>query len=224
MKIRRRRRFAAVAAANLTKARPSPGKCNFPTKNGTDFCRKNAGIGTAHAGTGYCVQHDSSAYDPIHRYRGLKNKTVRSRMAALDAQERDIFDMIPEIQLLRTLLVDYVDRFYTFQEELHAWYVSEKRRPKTALDITEVSGMIESITRMIERKHRIEAKEAISLETFRRITETMGIIVARHVRDSRQLELIETDWAALSLDPKSTTGMAVPPPPDRMLTDGATDE
>lgn len=221
MKIRRRR-FAEMEVVNRGKVRPEPGKCNHPNAEGTKFCRSNAGQGTAHPGTGYCVKHDTKAYDPIHRYRGLKNQRVRDRMVSLDAQERDIFDLIPEIQLLRSLLLDYVDRFYEFQEELHAWYVSEKRRPKTALDITEVSGMIEAITRMIERKHRIEAKEAISLETFRRVSEAMGIIVAKHVRDGRVLEAIETEWSSLSLDAKATQGVPMPAPTEmRQLTDGA---
>lgn len=220
MKIRKRR-FAALEAVNRGHIRPSPGKCNYPNADSTKFCRQNAGMGTPHVGTGYCVRHDKTAYDSVHRYRGLKNKTIRERMEKLDSQERDIFDIIPEIQLLRMLIIDFVDRFQQNQEAVHAWYFKEKRRPKTLLDITEVSGLVEAVTRIIERKHRIESKEAISLETFRRVAESMGVVVARHVRDHKVLSLIEAEWASLSLDAKSTTGMTVPSVEPRMLTDGA---
>lgn len=221
MKIARRRRFAALKEAVMAKASPETGRCNYPKTDKT-FCRRRAGENTDHLGTGYCKAHETKAYDPLHRYRGIKNKTVRDKMKELEKQDRDIFDLVPEIQLLRTLLIDYVDRFYVFQEELHAWYKFEKRRPKTALDISEVSKLIEAVTRVIERKRKIEAREAISLEAFRRITEAMGIIVARNVKDVRALEVIEAEWSALSLDAK-TVGTGMPVPAHRQLTDGEDD-
>lgn len=219
-----RRRFTELVKANQTKERPKPGKCNYPLNEGRKFCKKNAGIGTPHAGTGYCVTHDTTAYDPVSRYRGLKDKSLREQMEKLDSVERDVFDLIPEVTLLRALILDFVERFYRNQEALLAWHEEVGMRPKRLLDITEVTGMIEGVTRILERKHRIESKEAISLETFRRITEAMGMIVAKHVRDSRVLNRIEEDWGALSPDAKSYSGVTVPDEPQKLLGNAAPDD
>lgn len=223
MKVRKRR-FAEMARQTPVVVKPRPGRCNYPTENGTSFCKSPSGAATTHPGSGYCSRHDAVSYDPIHRYRDIKNPALKKKMAKLDGIERDVFDLIPEIQLMRTLLVDYIDRFYSWQEELHAWYIDQGKSPKRMMDVTECARLVKIVGELIERQQRLVAKEAISLETFRRITESMGIIVARYVRDGKTLEAIERDWTLLDLDSKSPV---VPMPETTVtpvLTDGHRDD
>jgi hypothetical protein len=203
------------------RGKPRPGRCNFPLDGGARFCSAPAGARTAHVGTGYCQPHDSRDYDPIHRYRGLKQKSLSAKMQRLDAVERNVFDLVPEIQLLRGLMLDYVERFYEFQDALIAWHADVGKKPKFAMDITEVTGMIEGISRLIERHSRIESKDAISLETFRRATEMMGIIVAKHVRQGSVLDAIEADWKMINLDSKNDiVGVPLAETTAKAITDG----
>jgi hypothetical protein len=222
MKIRKRRFATMAEQVRLPGDKPRPGKCNHPLDKGARFCKAVAGSGTGHPGSGYCVRHDSTAYDPVHRYRRIKSATLRKKLTHLDAVERDVFDLIPEIQLLRSLLLDYIDRFYETQEELHAWYIKQGKLPRRMLDITEATSLVESVGKMIERQHRIASKESISLETFRRVTEAMGIIVARHVREGRALEAIERDWSLLELDTKAPAVPLPFPTTTNALTSNAT--
>ncbi len=204
-----RRRFAALKEALTPKVKPIMGRCNYPLEGGTRFCKLKAGTRTDHPGSGYCVEHDKRIpYDPAHRYRGIQNKSVQAQLGKLDEMERNIFDLMPEVTLMRALMVDYVERFYTFRAALMKWYKDGKQKPRMALDITEAAHLIEAVSRLIERQHRIERSGSIDLETFRRATEQMGIIVAKHVRDGKILKAIEDEWSQVSLDTKSAvTGL-----------------
>lgn len=207
----RRRRFALLAKANsppVAMQPPRAGRCNYPIEQGKRFCRMSAGRGTLHPGSGYCDKHDKlKVYDPIHRYRGVKQKDIRQQLRNLQNIERNIFDLIPEIQLMRALLLDYIERHYEFKEAVLAWYKDGKAKPKGPVDIIEASHLIEAVSRLIERHHRIERAGSIDLTTFQRATEQMGIIVAKHVRDGKVLEAIERDWQLVSLDTKAAPSL-----------------
>jgi len=199
-----RRRFTALREALTPKAKPIMGRCNYPLENGARFCKLKSGARTTHPGSGYCLNHDNRVpYDPVHRYRGIKNKSVQAQLGKLDQMERNIFDLMPEVTLMRALMVDYVERFYTFRAALMSWYKDGKQKPRMALDITEAAHLIEAVSRLIERQHRIERSGSIDLETFRRATEAMGIIVAKHVKEGKVLKAIEDEWSQVSLDTKS---------------------
>jgi len=160
-------------------------------------------------------------YDPVHRYRKIGNSAIREQFKKLDTMERNIFDLVPEIQLMRAMMVDYVERFYTFRTALMKWYKDGKQKPRMALDITEAAHLIEAVSRIIERQHRIERSGSIDLETFRRATEAMGIIVAKHVRDGKVLKAIEDEWSQVSLDTKSSlTGLPAPAQETYQLEEG----
>lgn len=209
----KKRRFHNLALSAAVKSKPLAGRCNYPVEGGRRFCRLPSGRNTEHPGSGYCKMHDGkSAYDPIHRYRGIKNKSVRAQLRELAHIERNVFDLVPEIMLMRGLLVDYVERFYEFREALLAWYKENKQKPRMAVDIIEASHMIEGVSRIIERHHRIERSGSIDLATFNRAVEAMGIIVAKHVRDGKILDAIENEWSMVSLDTKSAP--ALPAAPD----------
>lgn len=225
MKVRLRR-FTALKEAMTPKAKPIMGRCNYPLAGGAKFCRLKAGIRTAHPGSGYCLDHDTrTPYDPVHRYRGIKNKAVAAQLARLDERERNIFDLMPEVTLMRALMVDYIERYYTFREALMAWYKHGKQKPRMALDITEAAHLIEAVSRLIQRQHNIERTGSIDLETFRRATEQMGIIVAKHVRDGRLLKAIEDEWSQVSLDTKPTvTGLPAPVRESHQLEEGNSGE
>lgn len=114
-------------------------------------------------------------------------------------------DLIPEATVLRALTVDFINRYNEFQEALMAWYADPESnsRPRKIVDLSDAAHLIESISRIIHRMHQIQSEGAISLETFKRVTELMGIIVAKHVKDPVTLEKIESEWMSLALDAKA---------------------
>jgi hypothetical protein len=140
------------------------------------------------------------------RYSDIKHHSVRDRMDSLAALETNVLDLEPEALLLRALTSEYIDRYEDFVDALLEWYKQPdvKVKPRRIMDISDAAGLIESISRVVEKIHKIQSEGAISLATFARVTEQMGIVVAQHVRDEKVLERIEKDWSSLAMDAKTT--------------------
>lgn len=144
------------------------------------------------------TQHSRGAYAYV------RFNKIRDLMTRLSRIEYNAMDLIPEANLLRALTIDFINRYEEFSDALMAWYhdPESNTKPRRVMDISDASYLIESISRVVERLHRIQSQGAISLETFKRITERMGMIVANHVADPETLNKIEAEWMALSLDAK----------------------
>jgi len=206
----RKRRLARSPTRALTTALAStlpqvPGKCNALKENGRR-CGLPAGHLTDHRGTGACWIHDDpDRADTIRRYRGIQNRTVYARLRQMNKVERDVLDLVPDIQLVRSVVIDYIERYEELAEAVLSWYKTGRMRPSNVPDLGEAIRALEMISRMVERVHRINSTGAISIDTFRRITEQLGIIVARHVRDGRALEAIEQEWSTVVVEARTRT-------------------
>lgn len=135
-------------------------------------------------------------------YKYVRFNKIRDLMTRLSRIEFNAMDLIPEANLLRALTVDFIERYEEFSEALMAWYhdPESKTKPRRVMDISDASYLIESISRVVQRMHQIQSQGAISLETFKRVTERMGMIVANNVKDPLVLNKIEEEWMQLSLD------------------------
>ena len=169
------------------------------------FCKQPAGFRTAHPGQGTCFKHGGNKPITHGRYSKIRHHSVRSRMEELALMETNVLDLEPEALLLRALTSEYIDRYEEFVDALLEWYKQPdvKVKPRRIMDISDAAGLIESISRVVEKIHKIQSEGAISLATFARVTEQMGIIVAQHVRDEATLTKIEKDWSSLALDAKN---------------------
>jgi hypothetical protein len=141
----------------------------------------------------------------LHRYQNVERHALRDLAARIAATEPDITDLSEELHLLRALLIQYINEYEKFIEALMAWYAEPdiKQKPRRIMDISDVSGLIESVSRIAERMHKIRSEGSIDLVTFQRVTEQMGIIVARLVKDPEILARIEAEWGVLALDAKT---------------------
>lgn len=145
------------------------------------------------------------------RYSHLEQKRIAGIMSELEKRDKNIMDLTPEVLLLRALLIDFVNRYDDFVEQLEAWYrarsLSQKAGPPPPSkipDLADAKDLIEGVSRIVERIHKIEREGSISLDTFRRLVEEMGVIVSRHVADQKTLAKIERDWQHLAIEPKTT--------------------
>jgi hypothetical protein len=138
-------------------------------------------------------------------YTSINHTRLKEIMETLSSIDQNQMDLLPEVQLLRAMTVDFVNRYEAFSEALMAWYLAPEstQRPRRIMDIQDASHLIESISRVAQRLHQIQSEGAISLETFKRVTEQMGLCVARHVSDPLVLNRIEHDWSNLALDSKA---------------------
>lgn len=171
-------------------------------------CKQPAGWRTDHPGVGRCKFHGgiTSKQTKHGRYSTIKHKHVSGILDELEQVHDQVMDLAPETKLIRALLIDYVNRYDEFQEALMAWYADKESntKPRRIMDISDAANLVESVSRVVHRMHQIESEGAISLVTFKRVTEQMGIIVAKHVKDERTLSHISEEWGLLALDAKTS--------------------
>lgn len=181
--------------------------CNRPRAHGRGPCKNYAGFRTDHPGEGPCFKHQGGRRTNLKhgRYSIIQHRRVVEAMDQLIAIQDNALDLVPEITLLRALLIDYINRYDEFVEALMTWYAQPdvKSRPRRILDITDASGLVNTISQVVHRLHQINSEGAISLATFQRVTEHMGIIVARYVKDEKTLEQISAEWRNLAIDAKA---------------------
>lgn len=197
---------------------PSDTLCNAKKKSG-GTCRKPAGWGTNHLGQGRCRRHGGAQTSRMVQhgfYSGVTHTRIKDLMVEMSKVELNAMDLIPEANVLRAMTVDFINRYDSFVEALMAWYADPEsnQRPRRVMDIQDAAHLVESISRVVHRMHQIQSEGAVSLETFQRVTELMGVIVARYVKDPLTLNNIERDWQNLALDSKA--------PPTSTSTEGVT--
>jgi predicted signal transduction protein with EAL and GGDEF domain len=156
------------------------------------------------------------------RYSMIQHEGLQEKLGQLEALEQDVMDLSPEVQLLRTLVIDYVERYEAFSEALIAWHADSGKtsKPRKVMDITDAGNLIEKISRTVHRIHQIHSTGSITLDTFKRVVESMGLIVASHVQEKQVLDSIEQEWSSLALEARDP---GLNPAPVRELEDGAID-
>ena len=103
----------------------------------------------------------------------VRSKRVKNVLNNLAKIEFDTMDLSTEANLLRALTIDYINRYEQFTEALLAWYADPEThvKPRRIMDITDAAGLVESISRIVQRMHSIQSEGSISMETFKRVTE-----------------------------------------------------
>lgn len=170
-----------------------------------DTCKQPAGYKTDHPGRGRCKYHGGMTPIKHGRYSTIMHEQVRDKMDQLAKLETNVLDLEPEALLLRALTVEYVNNYEEFSEALLEWYRDPevKQKPRRIMDISDASSLVEAISRIVERIHKIQSEGAVSLATFARVTEQMGLIVAKHVKDEEVLNAIEAEWGQVAMDAKA---------------------
>jgi hypothetical protein len=168
-------------------------------------CRNPSGKWTDHPGQGRCYLHGGRSVKKHGRYSMIQHEGLQEKLGQLEAIEQDVMDLAPEVQLLRALVMDYVERYQAFSEALIAWHADQSgktSKPRKVMDITDAGNLIEKISRTVHRIHQIHSTGSITLDTFKRVIESMGMIVASYVQEKQALDSIEQEWSSLALEAK----------------------
>jgi hypothetical protein len=177
--------------------------CGARTSHGGK-CHQWPGWGTEHVGSGKCKLHGGATPVKHGRYSTIARSSIQQRLSELKAPDADPLDLVEDLYLLRALTIDYIQRYDDFTEALLAWHTSflteeTARKPRQLLDVASASKLIVDCSRLIDTIHKIRAQQTISLETFKRLMEQMGITVARHV-DADTCAIIERAWGEIRVD------------------------
>lgn len=175
------------------------------------YCQNRAGYKTPHLGDGRCYLHGGLTPIKTGRYSRIQHARLKHILEDLETSDQATLDLEPEARLLRAMVIDYVNRYDDFVDELHRWAVADQRSrgkgaPPPKLDLLslhDASDLVEKVSRVVERVHKISRESALTLDTFRRVMEQMGLLVAKHVKDPQILQRIEADWATVIVDARS---------------------
>lgn len=103
-------------------APPSTPRCGAKNRQGKP-CGNAAGFKTDHPGTGRCHLHGGLTPAPTGRYSSVSRPRVKELLEKFEA-DPDPLNLLPEAQLLRALLHDYIDRYDKQDEMLTRWNLS----------------------------------------------------------------------------------------------------
>jgi hypothetical protein len=141
------------------------------------------------------------------RYASIQRYSLRERLNGINNAEKDVMDLAPEVQLLRALVVDYVEDYDRIKQALLAWHAEladgkAGRPPERLPDLMDVQKLIDSVGKLTSRMHAINQTGMISMTVFRRAVELMGLAVSTYVSDPATLSKIQAAWEGIALDPK----------------------
>lgn len=169
------------------------------------YCEMRAGQGTDHPGTGRCRLHGGESLN-VTRYSQVQHPRLRELIANFD-QDPDPLDLLPELALLRALVVDYLNRYEEITTALVAWHYSfseEYRRTKTqaferwlktdqklpfspptpipdkprkVLDLTGIDSLLQKIGGMVGEIERIQQADALPRHELVLLMQEMGRVV-----------------------------------------------
>ena len=197
----------------MPKARADVARCGAQCRKRPGiYCQHRAGYRTPHVGEGRCYLHGGLTPIKSGRYSRITHSRLRHLMDQMAESDAQVLDLEPEAQLLRAMVIDYINRYEQFVDELHLWAVAtQKARGKGApppkleiLSLFDAKDLVEGVSRVVEKIHKITREGSLTLETFRRVMEQMGLVVATHVSDPDTLRAIQRDWSSVMVDAKST--------------------
>jgi len=189
------------------------GKCGWIKDNG-EPCKNKAGHGTAHVGQGCCKKHNGGGgRPPTHGlYSQIKRPRIVELLAACDALD-DPLDLTADLKMLRSLTVDWIERYDELVEAIIAWHESYQNpertyKPTKVPDIADATALLDRIGAMVDRIEKRREKGALSMSRVKTIldqyAEQVLMATQAHVDDpdlqTKLLDDIEERWGRIELD------------------------
>jgi len=96
--------------------------CGAERRRGGGPCLRPAGWNTDHPGSGLCSEHERGSRGRVkkQRYDGLHSPRLRDLLAELENDPNPL-DLLPEVRILRALVIDYIERYDRMMESLMEW-------------------------------------------------------------------------------------------------------
>lgn len=173
--------------------------CGARKKQGEGVCHQKAGWGTDHLGQGKCKLHGGASRRITGRWSKVVNEHVAKYLEELEEDENPL-DVIPDLQLLRALLRQWLDGYQEQREALVAWNRAKEdhERPAKIPELLDVKGLIEAVSRMVYRIERTTSDKYIPRGKLLGLMTAMGRVVDSVVTEE-QAERINTLWLNIEI-------------------------
>jgi hypothetical protein len=166
-------------------------RCGAHAKRSGKPCTHVAGFRTDHPGQGRCWLHGGRSPIKHGLYSQVQSESLRKFLALVDANATDPMDLMPEVRLLRAMLLELLNR------NTEAGFLSPD-------DLSVASILVERVGRQIERIHRMKQTSAVTWEAVNLLIEKMGMVLTKHVKDTDLVQAITRDWMDIEVPLAST--------------------
>lgn len=202
--------------------------CGAKKKQGEGHCTQPAGWGTQNAprpaadgrpafpGVGRCKLHGGATPIKHGRFSSIQRERLKDLIAEF-AGDPEPLNLLPELALLRAIVVDLVERWdeiYGPDGALLAWHASFLRdglgsdKPRQLPDFASISGVVGQIGGMVDRIQRHKASGVVTLATMKRVMEQLGQEIVAATKDAELnetqaaelLNAVERRWGSIRLD------------------------
>lgn len=192
-------------------------------------CTNGKGHGTQHVGKGACKYHGGSASDGYKirgLYTGVESPSLANALERVRLSGTDPLDLAPEVEALRAIVIDFIERRDEYVESLIAFKQSFNAgittalgssnelsalkavqeikeainmRPIETIDISAASTIIDRVGRMAERIHKMRTTNTITMDQIKKLLDNMGMSLARHVQDADVIRRIQEEWSSIEI-------------------------
>ncbi len=173
--------------------------CGARTRAGTP-CQRAAGHGTDHVGEGKCKLHGGLSPVKHGRYSTINRPRIRDLLEVYRS-DPDPLNVLPEVELLRALVTDFVERYDENSDALVRWSRTFDRayhaaremaiemerdpdeidplsiipsRPDKVIDILSVGQFITQISSIVDRIRKARETQTFSMATIDKLWESQS--------------------------------------------------
>ena len=86
-------------------------KCGAHARSTGKPCQNVAGKNTDHLGVGRCWLHGGDTPEIHGRWSVMRREALKDRLKSSEENEADYLDLEQDIMLMRTIVLDYIDRY-----------------------------------------------------------------------------------------------------------------
>lgn len=96
-------------------------------------CKQPAGWGTDHPGQGRCKLHGGKSLVKHGRYSTIQRPRIKELLQQFENDPNPL-DLLPETQLLRALITDFIERWDHYTDLTHTWHAMYTKAYRDAVD------------------------------------------------------------------------------------------
>src|SRR6476661_5854129 len=128
------------------------------------YCRQPKGFKTPHPSEGRCWLHGGLTPIKSGLHSMIKHGRLKDLITQYEATGQQILDLEPEAKLMKAIIVDFVNRYDDFTDQLETWYnaLDVKRSdsglppvPRKFPTLEDAASIIEALSRIVERIHKM---------------------------------------------------------------------
>lgn len=153
-----------------------PSVCGSKLRNRDAHCGAAAGAGTDHPGKGRCRLH--GGLNPVKhgRYSRIKSTRLLEVLTRVQEDQGDPLDLTPDVEMLRSLFVDYIERYDENTTALLAWYESYelRRLPPTERVLTALRHIVTEYGEMLAEDQGAPTYSKQCFEDVRKLVDSLG--------------------------------------------------